>query len=158
MLEKHHPCLACFHLSTRHCFGHQGETECWVYPARLPTCSLTFAAPGCQQPRCLPKIIGDLDISSKHDDRFDHIQVVMLGDKRKLSQEPRSAWLHHVSFPPSSFISQSTHKGSSHERLQLGFQRSLSLPRPFKKNLSLLPSSLCRKLTFMARCSGVLPS
>lgn len=97
MLEKHHPCVACFHLSPRHCFGHQGETGCWAQPLRLPTCSLTFAAPGCQQSWCLPKIIWDLNISSKDDDCFDHIQVVMLGDKRKLRQE----LLHDLSLLPS---------------------------------------------------------
>lgn len=96
-MEKHHPCMARFQLSPRHCFGHRGETGCWAHPVRLLTCSLTFAAPGCQQSWRLPKIIGDLHIPSKHDDCFDHIQVIMLGDKRKLSQEP----LRGFSFLPS---------------------------------------------------------
>lgn len=99
MLEKHNPCMARFQLSPRHCFGHQGEAGCWAHPVRLLTCSLTFAAPGCQQSWCLSKIIGDLNISSKDNDRFDHIQVVMLGDKGKLSPEP----LDDFSFLPSPF-------------------------------------------------------
>lgn len=58
-------------------------------PIRLLTCSLTFAAPGCQQPWRLPKIIWDLDISSKHNDGFDHIQVVMLGEQEEVQSRPR---------------------------------------------------------------------
>lgn len=89
--------------------------------------ALTFAAPGCQQPRRLPEIIGDLHISSEDHDCFDHIQAVVLGDKGKLNQKPCSPQ-PHLSFPPSSF------------------------PQPKR------PRGLLHNLTFMARCSGVLPS
>lgn len=95
--------------SPRHCFSQEGETECWVHSVELLRCSLTFAVPGCQQPRRLPEIIRDLNISSEHNNCFDHIQVVMLGDKRKLSQKP---WFpHYIPYSLSPlFISPSTHK------------------------------------------------